>query len=527
MDVEEYNRMKGQGQKPAPKYNREQRLAIIKASNEMLSDAVENLIERGASEDVIDSVKQSIGENYTYAKNNLGASADDVKNAMYHGASISEIRAYEDRLKRKGLTDESVHQKAIATVTTGDERSKKTKSERNVKGIGYNGDEGDVVSEDEYNEKEGTAKQKRRARRKKETGRDEPVHTKEYIEEAVQEPVVIEAKKEPEIVEIKPKSEKKDKKEKKIKESEKKNYGIEQFNLADIPDYVQYDMIPLPSNGECYPHKKGRLPVAYLTASDENLIASPNMYRDGKLLDIILRRKILDKSINVDELCSGDRDAIIIWLRATAYGDEFPISATDRDTGKRYDTVVKLSSLKYKELKLKGDENGHFTFNAPNGDVIKFRYFSKAVETDLRDRLASEAVNFSKFNALKAIDEIRWHTERIGLDEEDYNMVVEDLDEMDEIISNNGEGVDEIEYPSIITEQMIEHTVSVNGKTDRDYIKGYIENMRSKVAYDYRNYISDNRPGIDFNITINKPESDGGGSFDTFLRIDDFVFVNF
>ena len=36
-----------------------------------------------------------------------------------------------------------------------------------------------------------------------------------------------------------------------------------------------YDIIPLPSNGECYASKIGRLPVAYLTAYDENLITSP------------------------------------------------------------------------------------------------------------------------------------------------------------------------------------------------------------------------------------------------------------
>ena len=73
---------------------------------------------------------------------------------------------------------------------------------------------------------------------------------------------------------------------------------------------------------------------------------------------------------------------------------------------------------------------------------------------------------------------------------------------------------------------MIAYTVSINGNYDRNYIKNYIDNMRAKDAYAYRTYVSENRPGVNFNITINIPERDGGGSFDTFLTIDDTIFLN-
>ena len=376
----------------APSYDKKQVLSIIKASNEMLDDVVDGLIERGASDTVIDAVRQSVNENLIYAKNVLGATEEDVKKATYHGANISEIKAYEDRLKRRGLTDESVRRKDSAVVA---EKSEEKKPKRRVKGVGLNNPDGTIVSDTEYNEKEGNAEQKRRARRKRETGKSEPVHTKEYIEQPAEEPAVVDPSdsvttgtgEQNRNASAKTDATPKDKTMAKMIEKEQKNYNVEQFDMSDVPDYVQYDIIPLPSNGQCYAHKKGRIPVAYLTASDENLIASPNMYRDGKLLDVILRRKVLDKSINVDDLCTGDRDAIILWLRATAYGDEFPISVSDRETGKRFDTVVKLSSLKYDELTLEGDENGCLTFTMDNNDVIKFRYLSKREEIELRDRI--------------------------------------------------------------------------------------------------------------------------------------------
>ena len=73
----------------------------------------------------------------------------------------------------------------------------------------------------------------------------------------------------------------------------------------------------------------------------------------------------------------GDRDAIILWLRATGYGNEFPITATDNESGKQFDAVVDLSKINFKPFTLKGDENGFFDFETPNThDKIKFRFLT-------------------------------------------------------------------------------------------------------------------------------------------------------
>ena len=58
----------------------------------------------------------------------------------------------------------------------------------------------------------------------------------------------------------------------------------------DIDQSVQYDVIQLPSNGQCYKNKLDRVPVAYLTAYDENIITSPNLYKDGIVIDFLLSR---------------------------------------------------------------------------------------------------------------------------------------------------------------------------------------------------------------------------------------------
>ena len=167
------------------------------------------------------------------------------------------------------------------------------------------------------------------------------------------------------------------------KEALDKAIGVTSDNIIQtyLPSKGEYnpeaafDVIPLPSKGEGYKDKIAKMSVAYLTAYDENMIVSPNLYRDNLILDYILQEKVLSKEIDPLDLLEGDRDAIILFLRASGYGNEYPITATDDATGKEFETIVDLSKLQYKEFKLKGDSNGWFPFTLPvSGKEIKFRF---------------------------------------------------------------------------------------------------------------------------------------------------------
>ena len=111
-------------------------------------------------------------------------------------------------------------------------------------------------------------------------------------------------------------------------------------------------------------------------------------------------------------------------------------------------------------------------------------------------------------------------------DKKDLNDCVADIKD---IVAENVKIDDDdvnVGYNEIITDQMKAYTVSINGNVQREFIKNYIDNMRASDAYKYRQYVNNNKPGLDYKITINVPESDGGGSFDTFLDIDDTIFIN-
>ena len=73
---------------------------------------------------------------------------------------------------------------------------------------------------------------------------------------------------------------------------------------------------------------------------------------------------------------------------------------------------------------------------------------------------------------------------------------------------------------------MLLQIMSVNGNTDKEYIAKFIKMMPARDSLMLRRYINENKPGIDFTFKVDRPESLGGGSFETFLNWDDSVFLN-
>lgn len=510
---------------------RKKQIAQLKASNEMLEATKENIIKRygegsETAEHLLEDIDVAKEQNLERAASYLGASKAEVESTTYNKVRPEEEKAYYDRLARQGKSDEELHIKDLTKLkdkrvanmakTTAKPKSKLAELTDKLKKLSSKTEGTDVVDEDD-------------------TMMDIPPeeiiapnagdvtlvpyeHTfdEEFDNGGVD---VVEENKQTSVKESV-------REPKKIAKQWVEHKSCKDFDPRDVPSYVQYDIIPLPSKGECYAHKKGNIPVAYLTAADENLITSRNMYENGSMIDIILERKILDKSIRVKDLCKGDRDAIAIWLRATAYGPEYPITANYK--GEDIDSVIDLSNIKFLDFNLVGDENGWFEYIVPsNGDKIKFRVLSYGEETSLIDKndiiedliSRNTVVNYMD----KSIDFIT------GTDKDDKNEVIEALNLVKNWCLNISVTPSDVEikgYSTYITDRMYEQTMSVNGNTDKEFIRNYIENMRANDAIEFRKYVNSHVPGVDLNITIPIPESMGGGSFNTFLSIGETIFIN-
>lgn len=302
---------------------------------------------------------------------------------------------------------------------------------------------------------------------------------------------------------------------------------MEDTMYNDVDPMAQYDVIQLPSNGQCYKNKMDRVPVAFLTAYDENIITSPNLYKDGLVIDFLLKNKIVNKDINPDDLVSGDVDAIILFLRATSYGADFPIIVADPETGEQIETTVDLTTLKPKEFTLVGDENGWFDYETPlRKDKIKFRYLTRKQEKQLQKLAEIENYGTKAFMLETEKDILNAAMRNDKYISDADKKVVKNAIGILENWAKKLKEVSNTEYNKIITNSMILQIMSVNGNTDREYIAKYVNSMPARDSLMLRRYINDNKPGINFDIEVQRPESLGGGSFKTFLNWDDSIFLN-
>lgn len=86
------------------------------------------------------------------------------------------------------------------------------------------------------------------------------------------------------------------------------------------------EFVELPSRGNGYPeghalYGKEVIEIRFMTAKDEDILTSESLLRNGLALDRLLENLLIDKSINVDTLLIGDKNAILIAARASAYGN--------------------------------------------------------------------------------------------------------------------------------------------------------------------------------------------------------------
>ena len=154
------------------------------------------------------------------------------------------------------------------------------------------------------------------------------------------------------------------------------------FNANDVysnvtketdPDLmVGYEIIDLPSKGLFFT-KVPQVRVEYLTAKDEDLLTTPSLIENGTVLDELLKRKI-KTIIDIDKMLMGDKNAVLLFLRASSYGSKYEVNVINPFNGRAFKSMIDLTKLKYKEISELPDENGEFTLELPKRKkMIKFR----------------------------------------------------------------------------------------------------------------------------------------------------------
>jgi hypothetical protein len=156
-------------------------------------------------------------------------------------------------------------------------------------------------------------------------------------------------------------------------EDKSREYG--QNNLT-----LPHDVVPLPSQGVFYKNKKKSLKVGYLTASDENILMGGGL----DLTSNLLRAKIYEPDVKIEDLLEGDVEAILVFLRNTSFGPEMNVTATDPKTGKPFSTQVMLDEMNITKGEQPQDDGTFLTSLPKSGVTVKLRPLTYGEIMELR-----------------------------------------------------------------------------------------------------------------------------------------------
>ena len=229
------------------------------------------------------------------------------------------------------------------------------------------------------------------------------------------------------------------------------NAGTQNMNLP-------HDLVTLPSGGIYYKSKKKVVKVGYLTASDENIIASAISNTSSNIITTLIRSKLYEPELKVEELLDGDIEAILIFLRNTSFGHEYFFSITDTKTNKKFESSILLDELNIKKTEVTPDENGHLTTVLPrSGDTIKLKLMSYGEQRELESIINQYPVGRT--------------------------------------------------VPSI-TLRLNKEIVSVNGNEDNIFISTYVEKLPIMDSKHIRKFLNNNNPGLDLKRKVRTPSGE-------------------
>ena len=224
------------------------------------------------------------------------------------------------------------------------------------------------------------------------------------------------------------------------------DYGQENFTLP-------HDVVQLPSQGIFYKNKKKSIKVGYLTASDENIL----MGGANDLTMTLLRAKIYEPDIKVEELLEGDVEAILIFLRNTGFGPEITLNVTDPVTKKPFKSNVLLDQLNIINGQ-QPNEDGSFTTLLPKSQsTIKLKPLS-------------------------------------------YGEIIE--------IGKLAETYPQGRIVPKVTWRMQKEIIEVDGSTDKASIAKFVESMPISDSKFIRKFMNENEPRLDMTKTIIAPSGE-------------------
>jgi len=225
----------------------------------------------------------------------------------------------------------------------------------------------------------------------------------------------------------------------------------------DFGFVVPTETAPLPSQGKVYPegsplHGRTSLDITPMTAREEDILTSRALIKRGTVITELIRSCLVDKQVRVEEMLSGDRNALMVAIRITGYGQHYEAEIVCEDCGERSDASFDLATLPIRGLELEPADPGTniFEFELPvTGAKVQFAFLT-------------------------------------GNDEE---LLLAEHDRRRKKMKLSAD--------SLVTSRLEKSLVSVNGILDRAKIAHFVRRMPAQDSRALRKHMDAHEPGIE------------------------------
>jgi len=227
---------------------------------------------------------------------------------------------------------------------------------------------------------------------------------------------------------------------------------------------VPVESVPLPSMGVVYGSdsplfRQETVDIKAMTAKEEDILTSRSLIKKGTVITHLLKSCMINKTVDPDDMLTGDRNALMTAIRITGYGSDYNVEVDCPACGERSKQAFDLASLPIKRLSVHPIAEGSnlFDFTLPvTKKKVRFKFLTGADEAELA--------------------------------------VMQERKKKQGMASDN-----------LVTQRLMFAIQSIDGITDKSKIANFCRNMPARDSLELRRHIDSNEPGIEMKSWMDCP----------------------
>ena len=233
----------------------------------------------------------------------------------------------------------------------------------------------------------------------------------------------------------------------------------QQYAKQELGVEIPVDAVPLPSKGLVYPQGHplcGAEAVEYraMTAKEEDILMSQALIKRGTVITELIKSCLINRDIDVQSLLSGDRNALMIAIRASGYGSQYQPTYSCPSCEFKNEMDIDLNQLSIKTLNI----------NPVAPGINAFEY---------KLPVSKKTVTFKFLN---------------GREEEEIMNDMETRKKKGLLNSN------------LVTGRLLRSIVSIDGNENKALISKFVQYMPARDSLVLRDYINKHEPGVDMKV---------------------------